>query len=475
MTAMDAVGTKVKIMDHRGNSAVSRDIAYHLHPYTNLKTHEGDGSLIISRGEGVYVFDENGKGYIEAIAGLWCTSLGFGEERLVEAAARAMRELPFYHSFGAKAPAVLADLSEKLISMAPVPMSKVFFANSGSEANDTVVKLVWYYNNSRGRPEKKKIISRIKAYHGVTVASASLTGLPNNHRDFDLPIAGILHTDCPHYYRFGEAGESEEDFATRCAANLEKMILDEGPETVAAFIAEPVMGGGGVILPPATYFEKIQAVLKKYDVLMVADEVICGFGRTGNVWGCQTYGIEPDMLVMAKALTSAYLPMSAVMITDDIYQGLVEESEKIGVFAHGYTYSGHPVAAAVALETQKIYEERDIFAHVRKVAPVLQEGLARFAEHPLVGEVRGVGLIGAVELVKNKETREPFDSADGIGPYLMDRLLEHGLISRVIVETMAFAPPLVITPDEIGEMLDRFGRALDDTEAVARQRGLDIS
>jgi 4-aminobutyrate--pyruvate transaminase len=386
-----------------------------------------------------------------------------------------MRELPFYHSFGAKAPAVLADLSEKLISMAPVPMSKVFFANSGSEANDTVVKLVWYYNNSRGRPEKKKIISRIKAYHGVTVASASLTGLPNNHRDFDLPIAGILHTDCPHYYRFGEAGESEEDFATRCAANLEKMILDEGPETVAAFIAEPVMGGGGVILPPATYFEKIQAVLKKYDVLMVADEVICGFGRTGNVWGCQTYGIEPDMLVMAKALTSAYLPMSAVMITDDIYQGLVEESEKIGVFAHGYTYSGHPVAAAVALETQKIYEERDIFAHVRKVAPVLQEGLARFAEHPLVGEVRGVGLIGAVELVKNKETREPFDSADGIGPYLMDRLLEHGLISRVIVETMAFAPPLVITPDEIGEMLDRFGRALDDTEAVARQRGLDIS
>ena len=472
---MDAVGTKVEIMDHRGNSAVSRDIAYHLHPYTNLKTHEGDGSLIISRGEGVYVFDENGKGYIEAIAGLWCSSLGFGEERLVEAATRAMRELPFYHSFGAKAPAVLADLSEKLISMAPVPMSKVFFANSGSEANDTVVKLVWYYNNSRGRPEKKKIISRIKAYHGVTVASASLTGLPNNHRDFDLPIAGILHTDCPHYYRFGEAGESEEDFATRCAANLEKMILDEGPETVAAFIAEPVMGGGGVILPPATYFEKIQAVLKKYDVLMVADEVICGFGRTGNVWGCQTYGIEPDMLVMAKALTSAYLPMSAVMITDDIYQGLVEESEKIGVFAHGYTYSGHPVAAAVALETQKIYEERDIFAHVRKVAPVLQEGLARFADHPLVGEVRGVGLIGAIELVKNKETREPFDSADGIGPYLMDRLLEHGLISRVIVETMAFAPPLVITPDEIGEMLDRFGRALDDTEAMVRQRGLDIS
>ena len=475
MAAMDAAGTEVETMDHRGNSAVSRDIAYHLHPYTDLKTHERDGSLIISRGQGVRVFDENGKGYIEAIAGLWCTALGFGEERLVEAAANAMRQLPYYHSFGAKAPAVLADLSEKLIGMAPVPMSKVFFANSGSEANDTVVKLVWYYNNSRGRPEKKKIISRIKAYHGVTVASASLTGLPNNHRDFDLPIPGILHTDCPHYYLFHEDGENEEDFASRCAANLEKMILDEGPETVAAFIAEPVMGGGGVIVPPATYFEKMQAVLKKYDVLMVADEVICGFGRTGNVWGCQTFGIEPDILTMAKALTSAYLPMSAVMITDDIYQGLVDESEKIGVFAHGYTYSGHPVAAAVALETLKIYEERDIFGHVRKVAPVLQEGLAQFADHRLVGDVRGVGLIGAVELVKNKETREPFDSADGVGPYLMNRLLEHGLISRVIVDTMAFAPPLIITADEIGEMLGLFGRALDDTEAMARQGGLMAS
>ncbi|MDP6121834.1 MAG: aspartate aminotransferase family protein [Rhodospirillales bacterium] len=461
-------------MDHRGNSAVSRDIAYHLHPYTNLKTHERDGSLIISRGKGVRVFDENGKGYIEAISGLWCTALGFGEKRLVEAATRAMRELPFYHSFHAKAPAVLADLSEKLIGLAPVPMSKVFFANSGSEANDTVVKLVWYYNNARGRPDKKKIISRIKAYHGVTVASASLTGLPNNHRDFDLPLPGILHTDCPHYYRFGEAGESEEDFANRCAANLEKMILDEAPETVAAFIAEPVMGGGGVIVPPATYFEKMQTVLKKYDVLMVADEVICGFGRTGNVWGCQTFGIEPDIMTMAKALTSAYLPMSAVMITDDIYQGLVDESEKIGTFAHGFTYSGHPVPAAVALETLKIYEERDILGHVRKVAPVFQDGLAQFADHPMVGEVRGIGLIGAIELVKNKETGEPFDPADGVGAYLMDRLVEHGLLSRVIGETMAFAPPLVVTPDEIGEMLGLFTRALDDTEAMARQRGLAV-
>jgi len=472
MGTMNSVCTEVETMDHRGNSGVSRDIAYHLHPYTNLKTHEKDGSLIISRGKGVRVFDETGKGYIEAISGLWCTSLGFSEERLVEAATTAMRGLPFYHSFHAKAPAVLADLSEALIGMAPVPMSKVFFANSGSEANDTVVKLVWYYNNSRGRPEKKKIISRIKAYHGVTVAAASLTGLPNNHRDFDLPIPGILHTDCPHYYRFSEAGESEEDFATRCAANLEKMILDEGPETVAAFIAEPVMGGGGVIVPPATYFEKIQAVLGKYDVLFIADEVICGFGRTGNAWGCETFGIEPDMMTMAKALTSAYLPMSAVMITDDIYQGLVSESEKIGTFAHGYTYSGHPVSAAVALETLRIYADRDLFGHVRRIAPAFQDGLAQFADRPIVGEVRGVGLIGAIELVKNKKTGEPFDPADGVGPYLMDRLHEHGLISRVIGDTMAFAPPLIIMPDEIGEMLDLFTRALNDTETMAHQCGL---
>jgi 4-aminobutyrate--pyruvate transaminase len=459
-------------MEHPGNSAVSRDIAYHLHPYTNLKTHQKQGPLVMTRGEGVRVFDETGKGYIEGFAGLWCASLGFKEPRLVEAATRQLKKLPYYHNFAGKASDVVIDLAERLIELAPVPMSKVFFANSGSEAVDTAVKLVWYYNNALGRPEKKKIISRQKAYHGVTIASASLTGLPNLHRDFDLPIDRIVHTDCPHYYRFGALGESEDDFASRCAANLEKMILDEGPDTVAAFIAEPVMGAGGVIVPPGTYFEKVQAVLGKYDVLFIADEVICGFGRTGNMWGCQTFDLKPDMITMAKALSAAYLPISAIMVSEKVFGAMVDESEKIGLFAHGFTYSGHPVPAAVALETLKIYEERDIVAHVRHVGPRLQDGLRRLEDHPLVGEVRGLGLVAGVELVKNKETKEPFDPADGVGAFLYARTQEYGAIARAIVDTIAFAPPLIITDEEIDEMLGYFERGLADTLAMVRERGL---
>ncbi len=459
-------------MTARGNSTASRDIANVLHPYTNLARHPVKGPMVITRGRGVRVYDENGKGYIEGLAGLWCTALGWGEERLAETAARAMRELSFYHVFGGKVSPPVADLAEKLIALAPVPMSKVFFANSGSEAIDTAIKLVWYYNNALGRPAKKKLISRIKGYHGVTVASASLTALPNNQRDFDLPIARVLHTSCPHHYRFGRPGESEEDFAARCAQELEHLILAEGPDTVAAFFAEPVMGAGGVLVPPKTYFDRIQPILKKYDVLLIADEVICGFGRTGNVWGSQTYGLKPDMIAMAKALSSAYLPISALMVSEPVYQAMVRESEKIGVFGHGYTYGGHPVAAAVALETLKIYEERDILAHVRRVAPVLQDGLGRLGDHPLVGEARGVGLIGALEMVRDKTTREPFQPADGVGPYFWDRLQENGVINRVIGDVIAFAPPLVIAEDDIAEMLAATGRALDDTLAWVEKQGL---
>ncbi|MBM3566311.1 MAG: aminotransferase class III-fold pyridoxal phosphate-dependent enzyme, partial [Alphaproteobacteria bacterium] len=294
----------------------------------------------------------------------------------------------------------------------------------------------------------------------------------NNQRDFDLPIARILHTSCPHHYRFGKPGESEEDFAARCAAELEEMILAEGPDTVAAFFAEPVMGAGGVIVPPRTYFERIQPILKKYDILLVADEVICGFGRTGNVWGCQTYGIKPDMIAAAKALSSAYLPISALMVSEPIYQALVKESEKIGIFGHGYTYGGHPVAAAVALETLKIYEERDILGHVCRVAPAFQKGLHELGGHPLVGEARGVGLIGALEMVRDKTTRESFQPADGVGPYLWDRLQDHGVINRVIGDVIAFAPPLVIEEDEIGDMLAATRRALDATLSWVEKQGL---
>jgi len=447
------------------------DVAHLLHPYTNLKTHEQKGPLIITRGEGVRIWDESGKEYIEGMAGLWCVALGFGEERLVEAAARQMRQLPFYHGFAHKSHEPGIELAEKLISLMPVPMSKVLFCGSGSEANDTAMKLVWYYNNARGRHRKKKIIARIKGYHGVTVATASLTGLPNNHLDFDLPIAHIRHADCPHYWRAGKPGESEEDFATRLAESLDAQIRREGPDTVAAFIAEPIQGAGGVILPPRTYFEKIQRVLKQHDVLLIADEVICGFGRTGRMFGSETFGLAPDIVTVAKALSSAYLPIAATIVSEALYQSFVTESEKIGVFAHGYTYAGHPVCAAVALEALRLYEERNILAHVEAMSPLFLDGLRRFAAHPLVGEVRGAGLIAGVELVRDKAAKESFDPKIAAASVFANHAQERGLIVRPLGETVALCPPLVIGEADIAELLTRFGQALDDTLASLRQAG----
>ena len=413
-------------MANSGNSASSRDVAYVLHPYTNLELHQSAGPQIITRGEGIYVEDEEGKKYIEGMAGLWCASLGFGEERLVKAAERQMRTLPFYHVFASKSHLPVIDLAEKLITMAPLPMSKIFFANSGSEATDSVVKLVWYYNNALGRPKKKKIISRQRAYHGVTVAAASMTGLPFNHRDFDLPIDRIIHADCPHHYRYGLPGESEQAFSKRLAVNLEKLIEDEGPDTVAAFIAEPVMGAGGVIVPPKGYFEAIQPILKKYDILFIADEVICGFGRTGNMFATETYNLQPDMITMAKALSAAYTPISAVMLNKQVADVVYENSGKIGSFGHGFTYSAHPMSAAVALETLCIYEERDIVSHVRSLMGYFQDGLQALAEHPLVGEARGVGLLGGIELVEDKDRKKNFAPSASVGASVAARCLEHG-------------------------------------------------
>jgi 4-aminobutyrate--pyruvate transaminase len=449
-----------------------RDIATTIHPYTNLKVHESDGPLVITEGDGVFVSDENGKKYLEGLAGLWNASLGFSERRLAEAAYRQMLKLPFYHTFAHKATDIGIELAEKLLSIAPVPMSKVFFVNSGSEANDTVVKLVWYYNNAIERPRKKKIISRTKSYHGVTVASASLTGLPNNHRDFDLPIANIFHVECPHFYRFGLPGETEEAFASRMADSLEQRILSEGADTVAAMIAEPIMGAGGVLVPPATYWEKIQTVLRKYDILLIADEVICAFGRTGEMWGSTTYALQPDMITCAKGLSAGYLPIGAVMVSEAIYHALVKQSEKIGVFSHGFTCSGHPVSSAVALETLKIYEKDDTLSHVRRIAPRMQASLQRFANHPLVGEVRGIGLIGAVELVADKSTKASFDPSEGVGPFLIKRGHHHGVILRALSDSIAFCPPLIINEAEIDLMFERFALALDDTFAMVRERGL---
>ncbi len=443
------------------NSLASRDIDSLLHPYTSLKTHQSKGPMIIARGDGIHVFDDRGEKYIEALAGLWCVSLGFSEPRLAEAGRRQLTTLPFYHGFAHKSHEPGIELAERVLSMLPVPMSKVFFANSGSEANDTAVKIIWYYNNALGRPKKKKIIARQRAYHGVTVAAASLTGLANNHRDFDLPIAGILHTGCPHHYRNAAPDESEERFATRLAQELDELIEREGPGTVAAFFAEPVMGAGGVVVPPRTYFEKIQPVLRKHDVLLVADEVICGFGRLGAMFGMQRFGLEPDIVTMAKQITSGYVPLSATVINAPIYEALVRQSEKIGQFAHGFTYSGHPVAAAVANETLRIYEERDILGHVAAVQGHFQQRLRGLGSHQLVGEARGVGLIGALELVADKATKRPFEAARGVGNAAAELAQEQGIITRALGDTLAVCPPLIIDDAQIDQLFDRMGAALD--------------
>src|SRR5437588_2068031 len=335
------------------------------------------------------------------------------------------------------------------------------------------MKLVWYMNNALGRTNKKKIISRVKAYHGVTIASASLTGLPNNHIDFDLPIARVLHTSCPHHYRFALAGESEEEFATRLAAELEELIVKEGPDTVAAFIAEPVMGAGGVIVPPRTYFPKIMAVCDKYDVYMIADEVICGFGRLGTMFGSQALGFRPHGISIAKALSSAYLPIAAVMVPETMYEALLTESRKIGTFGHGFTYSGHPVAAAVALKTLEIYARDRIIAGAAAKAPQFQARLTALGGHPLVGEARGLGLIGALELVADKRTKRAFDAKKGVAARCVRFAEEQGLIVRFVLgDAVTISPPLVISPQEIDELFDRLGVTLDRTLDWAKREQL---
>jgi 4-aminobutyrate---pyruvate transaminase len=447
------------------NSIHARDVAYLLHPNTNARRHEKIGPIVIDRGEGIYVYDDQGKQYIEAMAGLWSVGVGFGEQRLVDAATRQMAKLPYYHSFSGKSSEPTIDLAERLVKMSPKGLDRVFFTNSGSEANDSVIKLVWFYNNAIGRPEKKKFIARTGGYHGITIASGSLTGLPTNHRGFDLPLGFVTHVTTPHHYRFAKPGESEEAFADRLAAELETKILEEGPETVAAFIGEPLIGAGGVLPPPATYWAKIQAVCRKYDVFVVADEVINGFGRLGTTFACDYYGIQPDILVVSKQITSSYLPLAAVLMSDKIYQGVADGSAALGTFGHGFTTSGHPVATAVGVENLKILEELNLVANAKKVGAHMQARLREFTDHPLVGEVRGVGLIGGVELVADKATKAKFDPPGKVGLYLYDRGHENGVIVRAIGDSICFCPPLIITEAQVDEMIDRFAHSLDLTAA----------
>lgn len=450
-----------------------------IYPTTNLKLTE---QLIIERGEGVYVYDNTGKQYLEGMAGLWCTSLGYGNKELIETSNEQMKKLTFSHMFGGKSHQVGIDLADKLADMVPVKDAKIFFGNSGSDANDTHIKLLRYYFNAIGQPQKRKIITRERAYHGVTVAAGSLTSLPPMLTHFDAPVEalGILRTDHPHYYsgrsvsKNGEH-ETEAEFVARITDNLEKMIVREGPETIAAFIAEPITGASGVIVPPAGYYEKVQAILNKYGILFWADEVITGFGRTGHDFGCTTMNIkQPDMMTFAKQLSSAYFPISASVIRGDMFDAMIEPSAEVGVFGHGYTYSGHPVGCALALKVLEIYERDNIFQTAADTGAYLQTKLQAFRDHPLVGEIRGKGLLAAIELVANKRTGEAFKDGK-VGARVIENCQENGLILRAVAgNSIAICPPLISSEAQIDEIISKLSKALDTTlDWVSRQNLMD--
>jgi L-2,4-diaminobutyrate transaminase len=449
------------------------DRRYVFHPFTDPRRHEQDGGLMIVRGSGSTLWDSRGQAYLDAMAGLWCVNVGYGRAELAEAIARQIERLSYYHGFSSMATEAPALLAERVLASTPVPMAKAFFGSSGSDANDTQAKLVWFYNNALGRPEKKKIVSRDRGYHGVTVLSAGLTGLANLHEGFDLPLPMIRHARAPHRLWEAAEGMSDDEFVGFLADDLEQLILREGPETVAAFIAEPVMGAGGVVPPPRGYFEKVQRVLRRHDVLMIADEVICGFGRLGQMFGSNVYAIEPDLMTVAKQLTSGYFPLSACFVSEEIWSVLRDGSPEIGPFAHGFTYSGHPVGAAAAMANLDIVLGEDLVGNAARVGPYMQERLrAALGQHPLVGDVRGVGLIAGVELVADQAARQLFAPALKVGARVAQRCMEDGLIVRALPggHVIALSPPLCITRsqvDRVVEGLDRAIRAVGDE--LARQ------
>ncbi len=452
-------------------SLSEKDRKYFFHPFTALKAHEETGGKIIVSGEGSTLKDESGASYLDAMAGLWCVNLGYGNQRLKNAIADQVEKLSYYHSFSGMSTDLAAMLSERIIALAPKGMSKVFYGNSGSDANDTNAKIVWFYNNALGRPQKKKIISRLRGYHGVTVLSGGLTGLKNLHEGFDLPLPMIRHVRPPHRIWEKAAGTTDAEFAQTLADELEATILAEGPDTVAAFIAEPIQAAGGVIVPPAEYFPAIQKVLKKYDVLMIADEVVTAFGRLGKMFGSDVFGIEPDIITVAKGLTSAYIPLSASIVSEKIWQVLRDGSEKYGAFGHGYTYSAHPIAMRCALETLDMLEEGNYLEMTVKKGAFLHELLqANFKDHPLVGEIRGQSLIGAIELVSSKDPMTPFDPSEKIAIRAARRSMEMGVITRALPasDSLAFSPPFVVTESEIEKMVTTVRAAVDE---IAKEIG----
>ncbi len=443
------------------------DRASLFHPFTSVADHLRDGPLIIAEGRGVRVKDINGQEYLDGMAGLWCVNMGYGRQEITDAMAAQSSKLSFFHAFNSMSTDVAIECAQALIARAPVPTARVFFGASGSDANETQLKLIWYYNNLLGRPRKKKIISRWQGYHGSGVATAGLTGLPGMHTLFDLPLGPFLHLTAPHHYRQAPAGMSEQQFSQHLAKELEALIEREGADTIAAFFAEPVMGAGGLIAPPQGYWEAIVPILRKHDILLVMDEVVSGFGRLGTYWGSQKFKLEPDLITAAKGVTSGYFPMSVCFVSPRIWQVIEAESGKAGLFGHGYTYSAHPVGAAAALATLKLIDSEKVVPHVAEVGPYLHEQMrAAVGEHPLVGEIRGTGLMLGVELVKDRATKESFPKEALVGRRLLKNLFGRGLISRALGDTLVFAPPLVIERRDIDELVSKFEAGL---EAIARE------
>jgi L-2,4-diaminobutyrate transaminase len=439
------------------------------HPSTSIADHLRDGPTIVASASGVRIKNHQGRELIDCGAGLWCVNVGYGRAELGEAASKAMANLGYYHLFGSYSNEPIIRLADRLLALfreraGAGHLSKVFFGTSGSDANDTNFKLVRYYNNLRGKPDKKKIISRRGAYHGLTAASGSLTGIPMFHKAFDLPLRGVRHTACPHFFRFGEAGEDEDAFTRRTVGKLKDMILREGPETVAAFIAEPIMGTGGCFLPPRGYFAQVQEVLDENDILFVADEVITGFGRTGEWFATGLYSLKPDIVTLAKGITSAYFPLSASVISEKVWNVLRDASAEFGPVMHGFTYSGHPVGGAVAMANLDIMERENLIENSAAMGVYFRQQLReRFGDHPYVGDIRGEGLMMALELVADRKVKRFFDRGKGVHRIIQKKALEAGVMVRALpfVEAISFSPPLCITRAEIDEALGRFERGFE--------------
>jgi 4-aminobutyrate---pyruvate transaminase len=455
----------------RGGTAAERDVRVLIHGRSDLGRHLEAKPMIIAHGEGVYVYDDRNRRSLDAMSAMWCASLGYSEQRLVEAATRQMQQLPFFHSIGLHSNNPAIDLAEALLQVAPTGLEKVLLSTTGSEAVELAVKLVWFYHNAIGRPRKKKIVSLVRAAHGSTIFAASMSGNPVLHTGWDLPLGGVLHTDCPSHYIYGLRGETEVEFVDRIVGNLERLIIREGPETIGAFIAEPVLGAGGVIVPPPTYFEKVQQVLRRYDVLLIADEIVCGFGRTGAMFGSDSLSIRPDMMIVGKGLSAGYLPISGTLVSGEIFEAAVDYSARLGVFSHASTYAGHPSAAAVALEALRIYEERDIVGMVRRAARYFHDRLYALRDHPIVGEARGIGLLGALQLVKDKASRTAFAAEDGVGVVVQETALRAGVILHAAPDSVRLCPPLIISETEMAEMFDALRAGLDAGAAHACQGG----